>query len=130
MRDPEQAAALLDAAERDFSALRAMGNNPDFADEIFGFHMQQAAEKSFKAWLVFLRGDYPATHDLAWLLEILRERDERATRFEWLIDYNPYAVQFRYISDPGVRPIDRGAAVKRLEALIEYVRSIIGDPRK
>ena len=100
MRDLEQVTVLLDAAERDFSALRAMGNNPDFADEIFGFHMQQAAEKSFKAWLVFLSGDYPATHDLAWLLEILREHDARATRFEWLIDYNPYAVQFRYISDP------------------------------
>ena len=49
MRDPEQAVALMNAAESDLSALRGMRSNTDFADEIFGFHAQQAAEKSFKA---------------------------------------------------------------------------------
>ena len=50
MKDLEQARELAGAAERDISALRGMGNAAVFADEIFGFHVQQAAEKLFKAW--------------------------------------------------------------------------------
>ncbi|MCY4379420.1 MAG: HEPN domain-containing protein [Candidatus Dadabacteria bacterium] len=130
MKDPEQVAVLLEAAERDFSALRAMGNNPDFADEIFGFHAQQAAEKSFKAWLALLGEGYPTTHDLIRLLKMLIQHDENATRFKALGDYGPYAVQFRYITDPSARPLDRDAAVKHLEALLEHVRSMFADLRE
>ena len=36
---------LVAAAERDVSALHGMGDTAVFADEIFGFHTQQAAEK-------------------------------------------------------------------------------------
>ena len=71
MSDPKQARVLLEAAERDVSALRGMGDAAVFADEIFGFHAQQAAEKLFKAWLALLGETYPMTHDLTELLEIL-----------------------------------------------------------
>jgi HEPN domain-containing protein len=130
MKDPEQVAVLLEAAERDLSALRAMGNNPDFADEIFGFHAQQAAEKSFKAWLALLGEVYPTTHDLIRLLKMLIQRDADVTRFKALGDYSPYAVQFRYITDTSVRLLDRDAAVKHLEALMEHVRSMFADLRE
>lgn len=49
MSDLEQARELVGAAERGISALRGMGDAAVFADEIFGFHVQQAAEKLFKA---------------------------------------------------------------------------------
>ena len=130
MKDPEQVVVLLEAAERNLSALRAMGNNPDFADEIFGFHAQQAAEKSFKAWLALLGEDYPTTHDLIRLLKMLILRDADATRFKALGDYSPYAVQFRYITDPSARPLDRDAAVKHPEALMEHVRGMLADLRE
>lgn len=42
MIDSEQARELVDAAEKDSSALRGMGEAAVFADEIFGFHVQQA----------------------------------------------------------------------------------------
>ena len=42
MSDLKQARALLEAAERDYSALRGMGDTTIFADEIFGFHTEQA----------------------------------------------------------------------------------------
>ena len=51
MSDLEQARELAGAAERDISALHGMGDSAIFADEIFGFHVQQAAEKLLKAWL-------------------------------------------------------------------------------
>ena len=107
-----------------------MGENADFADEIFGFHAQQAAEKTLKAWLAMLGEDYPLTHDLAWLLEILGEHSAQTARFECLIDYNPYAVQFRYLVDPDVKPLDRKVALESLEELMEHVRSMFAGLRE
>lgn len=123
MSDRKQARELLEAAERDLSALRGMGDASVFADEIFGFHVQQAVEKSFKAWLALLGETYPATHNLARLLEGLRTRDPDAVRFEELIDYTPYAVRLRYAgAEPRGEPLDRVAILPRVEALLERVR--------
>ena len=84
MSDLKQAHVLLMSAERDISALRGMADAAVFADEIFGFHAQQAAEKLLKAWLALLGETYPTTHDLARLLAMLRARDVEATRFNEL----------------------------------------------
>ena len=70
MSDLKQARVLLEAAERDASALGGMGDAAVFADEIFGFHVQQAAEKLVKAWLASLGEIYPLSHDLAALLDM------------------------------------------------------------
>lgn len=51
MADLERARAMLRMAHKDFNALIGMQDNPLFADEIFGFHIQQAVEKALKAWL-------------------------------------------------------------------------------
>ena len=42
-------------AHKNFDALRGMVGTPLFADEIFGFHAQQAIETSLKAWLAYYR---------------------------------------------------------------------------
>ena len=123
MSDLKQARVLLMSAERDISALRGMADAAVFADEIFGFHAQQAAEKLLKAWLALLGETYPTTHDLARLLAILRERDVEATRFNELVEYTPFAVQFRYApGDLSARPLDRDTAIERVEALLKEVR--------
>ncbi|MCY4585777.1 MAG: hypothetical protein OXB98_07035 [Bryobacterales bacterium] len=44
MSDRKQARLLVTAAEREISALHGMADAAVFADEIFGFHVQQAAE--------------------------------------------------------------------------------------
>jgi HEPN domain-containing protein len=64
----EEAYLLLTAASRDLRALQGMTDPGVFADEIFGFHAQQAAEKALKAWLSALDVEYPRTHDLTMLL--------------------------------------------------------------
>ena len=123
MSDPKQARVLLEAAERDISALRGMSDAVVFADEIFGFHAQQAAEKLFKAWLALLGETYPLTHDLTELLELLETRESAAARFDGLIDYTPYAVQFRYGADDAeAGSLDRDEALGQAEALLEEVR--------
>jgi len=123
MSERELACILLEVAGRDVTALRGMDDTTVFADEIFGFHVQQATEKLLKAWLALLGERYPATHDLRRLLEILTIRQPEAAHFDALIDYSPYAVQFRYgVADAGIEPIDRGEAVRRVEFLMNEVQ--------
>lgn len=125
MKNLEQARLLLDVVRRDMSALRLMANVADFPDEIFGFHVQQAAEKNLKAWLSLLGETYPPTHDLAWLLKKLETLDTKAVRFGALVEYNSYAVQFRYTTGPDVGPLDRVAALRLLEELMESVQKML-----
>ncbi len=123
MSDLEQARELVGAAERDISALRGMDDAAVFADEIFGFHVQQAAEKLFKAWLASQGETYPLSHDLAALLDILSAGGADVARFDGLVDYTRYAVRLRYAgTDPGACPLDRPEAVERVEALLATVR--------
>jgi hypothetical protein len=51
MADFEHDRAILRMAHKDFNALSGMLDNAVFADEIFGFHVQQTLEKALKAWL-------------------------------------------------------------------------------
>ncbi len=127
MSDLKQARALLAAAERDVSALGGMGDAAVFADEIFGFHVQQAAEKLFKAWIALSGGIYPTIHDLAELLEMLTAREPDAARFGALIDYTPYAVQLRY-ADADAAPLDRANALGQVEMLLDDVRRRLRSP--
>ena len=131
MIDLEEARELLVAADRDLSALRGMADPLVFADEIAGFHAQQAAEKFLKAWLVLQGESYPYTHNLARLLRLLQEKETTAARFRELNEYTAYAVQFRYETfESESVPIDRQEAVRRLEALRRQVRQRLPDAER
>ena len=121
MRDVKCARMLYRAAERDFLTLRNMTEAAP--DESVGFHVQQAAEKAFKSWLALLGEKYPLTHSIETLLTLLAEREAGTEPFRGLIDFTPYAVEIRYTGvDPGSEPIDRGATIALIEALLEEVR--------
>ena len=116
MSDLKQARVLLEAAEQDVSALRGMGDASVFADAVFGFHVQQAAEKLFKAWLALSGAAYPLIHDLSRLLASLTAREPEAARFNALIEYTPYAVQLRYAGFvPDTVRLDRATATAHAE---------------
>ncbi|MFH1115549.1 MAG: HEPN domain-containing protein [Pseudomonadota bacterium] len=72
MSDRNQARSLLKMAFKDFKALRAMRDRQSFDDEIFGFHVQQSAEKALKAWIALLGIEYPYTHNIRILLQLLQ----------------------------------------------------------
>ena len=123
MNDLEEARTLFEAAERDLSALRGMNDSAIFADEIFGFHAQQAAEKFLKAWLAWLGESYPLTHNISRLVRLLQDHEATATRFRPLNEYSVYAVQFRYGSpDFDEVPLNRDEALQRLEALHQHIQ--------
>ena len=121
MSDVKCARLMYRAAERDVLTLRSM--TADAPVESFGFHVQQAAEKALKAWLALLGEKYPLTHSIETLLDLLDDRGAAVEFFRNLVDYTPYAVEFRYVgADSGTMPIDRDDAILLAEALLEQVR--------
>lgn len=121
MSDIKCAKLMYRAAERDILTLRSM--TAGVPVESFGFHVQQAAEKALKAWLALLGETYPLTHSIEILLDLLDDRDAAVETFRSLIDYTPYAVEFRYVGvDPDAEPIDREGAIALVEALLEQVQ--------
>ena len=128
MSDVKCATMLLGAAERDLAALRVMQRSDEVSDEVFGFHVQQAAEKVLKASIALLGEVYPLTHSIEVLLDLLADRGAAMEPFRNLVDYTPYAVEFRYTGvDSGTDPIDREGAVVLVEALLEEVRRQLTD---
>ena len=122
MSDPKCARMLLSAAERDIDALRIMRRSDDIPAEIFGFHVQQGAEKLLKAWIALLGDSYPLTHSIGTLLALLADRGVTTEPFNDLAAYTPYAVEFRYAGvGPNAKPIDRARALALVEALLEMV---------
>ena len=123
MSDVKCARMLLEASERNIEGLRGMGDASTFADEIFGCHVQQAAEKLLKAGFALLGETYPLTHDLELLINLLQERGVAASIFSALIEYTPYAVQFRYEAI-GVEAaqIDRQEGLFLVESLLAQVQ--------
>ena len=113
---------LFRAAERDITALRFRRGSDEIPDEVFGFHVQQAAEKMLKAHLAVLDKKYPLTHSLEALVHLLAEYGIPSEPFRQLIEYTPYAVEFRYLGvGPDAEPIDREDTLALVETLREQV---------
>lgn len=128
MRALDYAEGLLVMARKDFDALRGMVGNPLFADEIFGFHAQQAIEKALKAWLAARGVTFPLTHDLSRLFELLEENGADVSLFWPLLQYSVFAVQARY--EAGLMeteaPIDRVAVISDVRKLLDSVVAATG----
>ena len=122
-----EAEKMLKMAYKHYRALTGMGNNEIFDEEVFGFHIQQAVEKAFKAWLCALTGQYPFTHDLTRLLILLENVGIDMEKYWPLTQYNIFAVQARY--EEGLllpdEPLDRPGLTADLQALLEHVQQII-----
>ena len=99
-----------------------MQHSAGVPEEVYGFHVQQAAEKLLKAWIAVLGESYPLTHSIETLLKLLAEKGVDTVPFSNLGAYTPYAVEFRYAGvGPDAKPIDRVGALGLVEALSEKV---------
>ena len=125
MSELEHARSLLTIAQKDLKALKGMGNIETFADEIVGFHAQQAVEKSLKAWIDALDHEYPFTHDISTLLTILENHGCNVEQFWDLIEYNTFAVQFRYEAFDTSEPLERPVVIAQVETLFNHVKQIV-----
>jgi HEPN domain-containing protein len=120
MRDPEVLRVLrrwLRYAEDDLRSaeiLLKQGGVP----RISCFHAQQAAEKSIKAIFVFLQVDFPFTHDLNRLRDLLPEGWTVKEDFPDFTDLSEWAVEPRYPGDL------REATQEDAQAAVEQARNV------
>jgi len=116
---------LLALAENDYQAAMILAHAEDPQTDAAGFHLQQAVEKSLKAWLALKGIDYPRTHDLNPLLGLLEDQDENIEPFWTLLELNPFAVQFRY-ELPGEDFSNFEQLAQLTKQLLAHVQSVLG----
>ncbi|MEK7392773.1 MAG: HEPN domain-containing protein [Fibrobacterota bacterium] len=120
----EEWKAMLEMGRKDLRALVLFETSAELADEIFGFHTQQAAEKGLKAWISRLGGTYAPTHDLSKLIPILERLGIDVSALWSLTRWNSFAVQFRYDGMPeDSDPLPRREIIVALERLFQQAES-------
>jgi HEPN domain-containing protein len=112
---------LVARADDDLSLIRAARDRRDIADSIVGFHAQQAAEKLLKAVLARRQVEYPFTHDLERLIELVEESTgDSPPDAEAIAALTPWAVAFRY-GEQADEAMDHDVTLARLERLRDWV---------
>ena len=107
MKPPEQVKAEFvkrwcDRAEADWRLCHRLMADPEPYPEAIAFHCQQAAEKYVKAYLTWRQVEFPKTHDIKRLLELVGSCDHALAKdLDEAAALTPYAVEYRY---PGEYP--------------------------
>ncbi len=121
MSDPEVLAVLrqwLRYAGEDIGAAEALLEREELPPRLACFHAQQAAEKSIKSIFVFLQVDFPFTHNLDRLRDLLPDGWTVKEDFPDLASLSEWAVEPRYPGDL------REATQEDAEAAIEKARAV------
>ena len=112
----------LRRAGQDLAAARHLIDQPDLSTSA-AFHAQQAAEKYIKAALVWHQVEFPKTHDMDRLVELMRRADASlGERMREASALTPYGVDVRY---PGELPDPSSAEARTALAIAERVRDLV-----
>jgi HEPN domain-containing protein len=129
MSGVEHAHRLLAMAQKDLKSLANMLSPEQHDDEIFGFHAQQAIEKSLKAWIAQRRERYPLTHDLSVLLGQLQDGGEEVSAYWSLVEFTVFGVQYRYDQSPtDDDALDRHQILSAINGLLTHVAAVLSPP--
>ncbi|MCB0209929.1 MAG: HEPN domain-containing protein [Anaerolineae bacterium] len=125
-RQQELARLLLQKARQDLDLVVSVADIETVADEIVGFHIQQALEKAIKSALTRLGVQYEFTHDLAVLY---RQAENSGLTLPASIDaveeLTIFAVQFRYLLFQDEVGFDRNAGLSLAETFIEWADAVV-----
>lgn len=132
MSPREQSQMLLRKAGSDEALVEKVLEDTQIANEVVGYHCQQALEKLLKARLVDLGVNYPKTHNLQTLVELLEDQGKQLP--DCLADLDiltPFATIYRYEDPPQIADFDRKAArefIRRMRAWVEAELSLNRSP--
>lgn len=121
---PDRHDVLLRKARQDELVLERLLSHRDVDDDTLGFHAQQAAEKLLKAALALRALDYPRTHNLGALVELLGKAGVILP--EGLADIDrltPFGTVFRYDEVLPQAGQDRSQWLGWIQALRAFVES-------
>lgn len=124
MRQREQALLLIKKAVEDEALLAEILSSRQISDEIFGFHCQQAAEKLLKAMLSKLGINFPRTHNLRLLMDLLTDAGHPLpANLSGIDTLTPYGTLFRYEDIPAEVELDREALFNLIRTLHDFVEN-------
>jgi HEPN domain-containing protein len=117
----DQARVLLSKASQDEALVRKVSSDTDIADELIGFHAQQAVEKAMKAVLVAADIEFPFSHDLGLLRDLCKQAgtplpDEIGD----ISELTPYAAWLRYDDNELLELVDRETALKWASTAVRW----------
>lgn len=127
-RHPELARSLLQRAGEDAYAVRMGVHDPEFPDWILGFHAQQAVEKALKAVLSAGNIEYPRTHNLQFLVDLLDGHGiATPPRADQLARLTPFGATLRYDPTPlaDTPPLDRNWAHACVQDVLAWAGTLV-----
>ena len=128
MRPPEEIKAhivrqWLRKAEADLDAAEVLLGSKRLDSYPSCFHSQQAAEKYMKAFLTWHQVEFPKTHALGELLDLIAQADEvLSASMSGVTALNPYGTEVRY---PGDIPEPTQEEAREALALAQSVREAV-----
>jgi HEPN domain-containing protein len=115
----------LDKAEEDFAAAEFLVSRDAPYPHVVAFHAQQAAEKYLKAYLTWRQVEFPKTHDLNELLDLVGSVDAALARaLQEADELTPFGVDVRY---PGVFPKVTAEVARRALQVAGEIRARVLD---
>jgi HEPN domain-containing protein len=122
----EEAARWLGYSLSDLRAAEKLQHDPDPFPRQVCFLAQQAAEKALKAVLVLLQNDFPFTHDLDRLRDLLPDGWAVKSAYPDLAELTIWAVEARYPADlPEAAPVDAAKALQIARAVYHTIEQDI-----
>lgn len=120
----DDARLWLRYAREDLAAAKAGIRDRDMAPRHICWLAQQAAEKAIKAVLVYLQVDFPKTHDLDALRNLLPSGWQAKDNYQDLAHLSQWAVQARYPGDwPEATIAEALEALSQAQNVYELVHS-------
>lgn len=123
------ASLLLEKAAEDQYILETVAGDPKAPNAAIGFHAQQAVEKLIKSVLASRGIEFPHTHDIQYLLEVIEQHQLPAPPdIDQVLSLAPYAVEYRYGRLPSEpqEPLDRKWAVAVVAAFRSWTEKLVG----
>jgi HEPN domain-containing protein len=122
----DHALLLLSKAQADKLVLIKLADDAEVTDDMIGFHAQQAVEKLIKAVLANRDIEYPRTHDIDRLVDLLEAHNvplpPQARRLDEL---TPWATQLRYEELLDLEELDRAHTIQLVEAVVGWAEATI-----
>ena len=119
---------LLKKAETDLLNATILRDSTQGNPEGIGFHVQQAVEKSLKAILVFYVIDYPRTHSIAGLAQLVSDNNiDLPAAFLDSNRYTSYARDLRYDEIGPNEEFDFDEAIAHASECVSFAKSLLGE---
>ena len=115
-------------AEEDLVTAEILLRQPDVPPRQACWHAQQSAEKALKAVLIFLDIDFPRTHDLNILRNLVPERWQLNVAHPGLASLTEWAVDARYPGEmPEATNADASEAVEQARTIWTSVSTALSE---